>query len=36
VIPMEFTHLLSGISSYAERTFGDGSGGGPTSTQGGG
>ena len=24
VIPMEFTHLLSGITSFAERTFGDG------------
>ena len=28
VIPMEFTHLLSGISSFAERTFGDGGGNG--------
>jgi regulator of protease activity HflC (stomatin/prohibitin superfamily) len=27
VIPMEFTDLLSGITGYAERTFGDGSAG---------
>ena len=27
VIPMEFTNLLSGITGYAERTFGDGSAG---------
>jgi regulator of protease activity HflC (stomatin/prohibitin superfamily) len=27
VIPMEFTQLLSGITDYAERTFGNGSGG---------
>lgn len=27
VIPMEFTQLLSGIAGFAERTFGDGSGG---------
>jgi regulator of protease activity HflC (stomatin/prohibitin superfamily) len=26
VIPMEFTHLLSGISGFAERTFADGDG----------
>jgi regulator of protease activity HflC (stomatin/prohibitin superfamily) len=26
VIPMEFTHLLSGISGFAERTFSDGDG----------
>jgi regulator of protease activity HflC (stomatin/prohibitin superfamily) len=35
VIPMEFTHLLSGISSYAERTFGDGSGDGQAGSSGG-
>jgi hypothetical protein len=27
VIPMEFTNLLSGISTFAERTFGDGKAG---------
>jgi regulator of protease activity HflC (stomatin/prohibitin superfamily) len=30
VIPMEFTHLLSGITDYAERTFGNGAGKGET------
>jgi hypothetical protein len=32
---MEFTHLLSGISSFAERTFGDGQGDGRAGSQGG-
>jgi regulator of protease activity HflC (stomatin/prohibitin superfamily) len=32
VIPMEFTHLLSGISSFAERTFGEGGGNGQGSS----
>jgi hypothetical protein len=27
---MEFTHLLSGITDYAERTFGNGAGKGET------
>jgi regulator of protease activity HflC (stomatin/prohibitin superfamily) len=31
VIPMEFTNLLSGISGFAEQTFGDGKAGGKTS-----